>query len=45
MVKLKSHFDKRWVDIYENCNHGYEWNSLGKTGSEKCELLSQNIQM
>ncbi len=41
MVKLKSSYDKSWGDKYENCNNGYEWNSQGKTGSGKCELLSQ----
>jgi hypothetical protein len=43
MVKLKSSFDKSWGGINEKCNNGYEWNSLGKTGAGKCDLLSQKI--
>jgi len=41
-VKLKSSFDKSWGDINEKCNDGLQKN-LGKTGSGKCELLSQKF--
>jgi hypothetical protein len=45
MVRLKSSFDKSWGDVNEIRNDGNEWNSLGKTGSEKGELLSQRHQI
>ncbi len=35
MVKSKISSDKSWGDINEKFYNGYEWNSLGKTGSGK----------
>jgi hypothetical protein len=41
MVKLKRSFHKRWGNKIKKCSDGYKQNSLGKTDSGKCQLLSQ----